>query len=125
MVVIALHAGALSLAFILPLSLGVTAGLTALIILSLWWHNSHGQYAHEHELSLNDDGTLIHSIIGEQRRYHVDDATAHVGFLCFTLVRDGERVSAFLLPRDAIEPEVYRNLLARIAQKRLPVTSQE
>ena len=76
------------------------------------------------ELRLEDDGTCIQSVNGEPRRYRLTRATAHAGFVRLTLMRADERMRTQLVPRDAVEPEVYRELRARIVQRRLPVPDE-
>ncbi len=115
------HAGALPLIFVLPIALGLKVGLAALIGASLWWQSRHGVRASVCEIRLEEDGSCIRTANGEQHRYRIAHATAHAGFVRLTLQRAGERTRIQLLPRDAVEPEVYRDLRARIVQRRLPV----
>jgi hypothetical protein len=115
------HLGALVLTLIVPMALGFQIGLAMLIVASLWrqWRQDAGVAVGE--LRLEDDGTCVRSINGEPRRYRLTRATAHVGFVRLTLQRAGERTRTQLVPRDAVDPEVYRELRARIVQRRLPV----
>lgn len=120
-IVFGAHSGALLLVFVLPIALGLKLGLAALIGASLWWQWRHGAAAAVGELRLEDDGTCTQSVNGEQRRYRLIRATTHAGFMRLTLQRTGERMRTQLVPRDAVEPEIYRELRARIVQRRLPV----
>jgi hypothetical protein len=115
------HAGALSLALAVPIALGLKIGLVMLVVASLWWQWRQNAGVALGELRLEDDGTCIQSVNGEQRRYRLTRAIAHAGFVRLTLQRAGERTRTQLIPRDAVEPEVYRDLRARIVQRRLPV----
>jgi hypothetical protein len=114
------HFGALLLIVVLPILSGLKIGLAALIGASLWWQGRYGLRATVCEIRLEDDGSCNRTANGEQRRYRIARATAHAGFLRLMLVRTGERTRTQLIPRDAVEPEVYRALCARIVQRRLP-----
>jgi hypothetical protein len=120
-IVLSAHAGALLLIFILPIALSLKIGLAALICASLWWQGRHGVWASVCEIRLEEDGSCIRTAYGEQRRYRIARATAHAGFVRLTLQHAGERTRIQLVPRDTVEPEVYRDLRARIVQRRLPV----
>jgi hypothetical protein len=120
-IVFAAHAGALLLIFFLPIAAGLKIGLAALIGVSFWWQGRYGVPASVCEIRLEEDGTCIRTANGEQRRYRIARATAHAGFVRLTLLRADERTRTQLVPRDAVEPEVYRALRARIVQRRLPV----
>jgi hypothetical protein len=120
-IVFAAHAGALLLIFVLPIAAGLKIGLAALIGTSLWWQGRYGVPASVCEIRLEEDGSCIRTANGAQRRYRIARATAHAGFVRLTLLRADERTRAQLVPRDAVEPEVYRALRARIVQRRLPV----
>ena len=117
------HAGALLLTFVLPIALWQKNGLVVLIGTSLWWQGRHGVWASACEIKLEEDGSCIRTANGEQRRYRIARASAHAGFLRLTLMRTGERTRIQLVPRDAVEPEIYRTLRARIVQQRLPVAT--
>ena len=73
------------------------------------------------EMRLEDDGTCSRVANGEPRHYRIVRATAHAGFVRLVLLRANERKRVQLVPQDAVEPEVYRTLHTRIAQRRLPV----
>ena len=118
------HSGALLLTFALPIVLGPGIVLAALISASLWWQWRYGVWASAGELRLEEDGSCTHTANGEQRRYRITRATAHAGFVRLTMGRTGERTRTQLVLRDAVEPEVYRVLRARIVQRRLPVSDE-
>ena len=120
-IVFCAHFGALPLVVVLPITPGLKIGLAALIGTSLWRQGRYAVQASACEIRLEEDGSCIRTANGEQRRYRVARATAHAGFVRFTLMRAGERTRAQLVPRDAVDPEVYRILRARIVQRRLPV----
>jgi len=120
-IVLGAHAGALLLIVVLPIALALKMGLAALIGTSLWWQSQYGVRASVCEIRLEEDGSCIRTAYGEQRRYRIARATAHAGFVRLTLQRAGERTRIQLLPRDAVEPEVYRDVRARIMQQRLPM----
>jgi len=119
--VVGAHAGALLLSLVLPIALLLKIGLAVLVGTSLWWQGLYGVPANVCEIKLEEDGTCIRTAHGEQRRYRVERATAHAGFVRLMLLRAGERSRIQLIPRDAVEPDAYRALRARIVQRRLPV----
>ena len=120
-IVLGAHTGALLMIIVLPIALWQKIGLAALIGTSLWWQVRYGVWASACEIKLAEDGSCIRTANGEQRRYRITHASAHVGFMRLTLVRAGQRGRIQLVPRDAVEPEIYRTLRARIGQRRLPV----
>ena len=120
-IVLSAHIGALLLIFVLSVALWQKIGLAALISTSLWRQVRYGVWASACEIKLEDDGSCIRTANGEQRRYRIVRASAHAGFMRLTLMRAGERMRLQLVPRDAVEPEIYRTLCARIVQRRLPV----
>jgi len=122
MIVLGAHFGALLLILALPVVLLLKIGLAALISASLWWQGQYGMPANVCELKLEDDGSCIRTTNnGEQRRYRIARAAVQAGFIRLILVCAGERMRIQLVPRDAVEPEVYRALCARIVQRHLPV----
>ena len=122
--VLSAHSGALLLIFVLPIALWQKTGLAALIGASYWWQVWYGAGASRCEIKLEEDGSCIRTANGEQRRYRIAHASAHAGFLRLTLLRTGERTRIQLVPRDTVEPEIYRALRARIVQRRLPVPNK-
>lgn len=120
-IVLNAHAGALLLLVVLPIALALKIGLAALIGASYWWQVWYGAGASRCEIRLEEDGSCLRTANGEQRRYRIARATTHAGFVRLTLQHAGERTRTQLVPRDAVEPEVYRDLCARIVQRRLPV----
>jgi len=120
-IVFGVHTGALLLVVVMPIALGPRIWLAALIGASLWWQGRSGLSTKDCKLVLEEDGSCLRTFNGEQRRYQIVRATAHAGFVRFTLQRAGARTCTQLVPRDAVEPEVYRDLCARIVQRRLPV----
>lgn len=123
-IVLGTHSGAVLLIFVLPIALGLKIGLAALIGASLWWQGRYGVRASVCEIRLEENGTCIRTANGEQRRYRSARATAHTGFVRLLLQRAGERTRVQLVPRDAVDPEVYRALRARIVQRRLSAPDQ-
>jgi len=124
LIVLSTHAGALLLLVILPIAFGLKTGLAALIGVSFWWQNRYGIPASVCELKLEDDGSCSRTADGEQRRYRITRAVAHAGFVRLMLVDAGERTRLQLVCQDAVEPDMYRALRARIEQRRLPVHEQ-
>ena len=114
------HVGALLLMAVLPIALVLKIGLAALIGASYWWHVWYGAGASRCEIRLEEDGSCLRTANGEQRRYRIARATAHASFVRLTLQRTGERTRIQLVLWDAVAPEVYRDLRARIVQRRLP-----
>jgi hypothetical protein len=124
-IVFSAHSGALLLIFVLPIALGFKIGLAALIGVSFGWQGRYGLPARVCEMRLEEDGSCIRTANGEQRRHRIACATAHTGFVRLTLMRAGARTRIQLVLRGTIEPEVYRDLRARIVQRRLPVPEQD
>ena len=120
-IMIGTHFGAFVLTLIVPIAYGFKIGLASLIVASLTWQWRQDAGVAVGELRLEEDGNCIQSINGEQRRYRVLRATAHAGFVRLKLQRADELARILLIPRDTVEPEVYRMLRARIVQRRLPV----
>jgi len=123
-IVLSTHAGALLLLVVLPIALALKIGLAALVGASFWWQVRYGVPASVCEIKLEEDGSCIRIANGEQRRYRIARATVHAGFVRLRLLRTGGFMHTQLVPRDAVEPEVYRVLRARIVQRRLPVPDQ-
>ena len=123
-IVLGAHSGALLLIFVLPIAPWQKFGLAVLIGTSLWWQGRYGIGVSACEIRLEEDGSCTRTANGEQRRYRIARASAHAGFLRLTLKRAGERTRIQLAPRDAVEPEIYRTLRARIVQRRLPVPNK-
>lgn len=94
--------------------------IAVLIGASLGFESRYGIGASTCEIKLNEDGACTRTIKGAQSRYRVTQATIHAGFIRLRLMRPGEPRRMQLVPRDAVEPEVYRNLLTQIVQRRLP-----
>ena len=120
-IVLSMHVGALLLVFVLPGALWLKTGLAAFIGTSLWWQLLYGLAASACEIKIEEDGTCIRTVNGEQRRYRIARASTHTGFMRLMLKRAGERTYIQLVACDAVEAEIYRVLRARIAQQRLPV----
>jgi hypothetical protein len=120
-IVVGAHVGALLLAVVMPIASGLKIGLAALIGASLGWPGRNGLAANVCVLELGEDGSCLRTANGEQRRYRIARATVHAGFVRLRLQRMGGRTHTQLVPRDAVEPEVYRVLRARIVQRCLPV----
>lgn len=123
-IVFSAHFGALLLIAVIPIPPGFKIGLAAMIGASFWWQFRHGTWVSVCELRVEEDGSCICTANGEQRRYRVARATAHAGFVRLMLMREGERTRTQLIPRDTVEPEVYRTVRARIVQRRLPVSEK-
>lgn len=123
-IVFGVHTGALLLAVVMPIASGLKIGLAALIGTSLGWQGRNGLAASVCELELGEDGSCLRTANGEQRRYRIARATVHAGFVRLRLLRTDAPMRTQLVLRDAVEPEVYRVLRARIVQRRLPVPDQ-
>ncbi|MEK7711881.1 MAG: protein YgfX [Pseudomonadota bacterium] len=123
-IVLSTHIGALLLLVVLPIALVFRIGLATLIGVSFWWQWRHGIWVTQCEVKLEEDASCTHTANGEQHRYRITRATVHAGFVRLTMVRTAERTRTQLVLRDAVDPEVYRTLRARIVQRRLPVPDQ-
>lgn len=115
------HTGALLLVLVLPMVAWQQVGLAVGIGLSLWWQIRHGIGATTFEMRLAEDGSCVRTTQGQAQSYRIVQANTHPGFIRLILRRPGERTCIQLLARDSLEPEIYRNLRAMIAQRRLPV----
>lgn len=118
------HAGALLLIFVLPIGLLPQFGLAGLIAISLWWQGRYGVLACRGEIRLEEDGSCLRIVNNKQRRYRITRATTHAGFIRLMLKRADGRTCPQLVPRDAVEPEIYRALRSWIVQRRLAVSDQ-
>ena len=118
------HAGALLLTFVLPFAVWQKMLIVALIGTSLWWQNRYGIWASTCEIKLLEDGACMRTANAVQSPYRITQATIHVGFVRLKLTGMGGPNCIQLVSRDAVEPEVYRNLLALIVQRRLLVSDK-
>ena len=120
-IVLSAHAGALLLIVVLPIALALKIGLAALIGASsggkvgMAYRRVCAKYGWRKTVPASEPQTASSVAIGLRARPPM------LGFVRLTLKRAGERTRIQLLPRDAVEPEVYRDLRARIVQRRLPV----
>lgn len=118
------HAGALLLIIGLPMAAWPKIGLAALVGASQWWEGRFGAGTSVGEINVEDDGSCIRTTQSGQCVYRIARASVHAGFMRLTLQRPGERTRTQLIARDAVEPEIYRTLRARIVQRRLPVSDR-
>ena len=119
------HIGGLLLIVLIAITPWQKFGLAVLIGASLWWQGRYGIGASACEIRFAEDGSCIRTVSGEQRRFRIASASVHPGFIRLTLMRTGERTRQQLVPRDAVETEIYRVLCAQIEQRRLPVSEPE
>lgn len=111
------HVGALLVDSVLPLMGWPRIGLAALIGVSLWWQERFGILARTGEIRLDNDSWVLTSK-GEAQRYRIVQASIHPGFIRFYLRDIHQRSRLQLVASDSVDPETYRVLRARIAQRR-------
>ena len=109
---------------LLPLPWHLSTGIALLIGASLFWQWRHGAFMAAGEWHLADDGTCYNTETASgdvSRRYRVIRAHRDPGSVRLLLEDPEKRRRRLLIARDAVDPETYRELCARIVQRRLPV----
>ena len=114
------HAAAFPVVFILDVAPVLKIGLAVGIGVSLIWQWLRGASLMPREIKLADNGDCSLTRGGQSRLYRITRASLHAGLVRFTLKRVGTRPRILLLMHDAVEPEAYRELRARITQGHLP-----
>jgi hypothetical protein len=121
-VVLGAHVGVWPLVFVLHVPTALKIGLAGLIGASLGWQWHRGALVAPGELKLGDDGNG--TLTGEGRAVRggrVACATLHAFFVRLTFEHASAGPRTLLIMQDALEPEAYRELRARVTQGRLPV----
>jgi hypothetical protein len=125
--VLVTHLGALLILLVLPLPAGVKIGLSAIICVQFWWLSRHGALVAPGKFHLTEDGSMV--LVGRNERaahhYRVARATVYAGFVRLVLEGQNHRARTLLIMQDAVTPEVYRELRARVTQRRLPERDPE
>lgn len=118
------HVGAV----LITASLAVPPGWRAMVILALafslrvQWRSVARAAG---TLRLEPDGTCILTSASGALRGHITDATVFPLFVRLVVTGDGRRSRTLLVMRDAVSPDGYRSLRARIVQRRLPVPATQ
>jgi len=76
-------------------------------------------------LRLEPDGVCILTNVSGALRGHVTGATVFPLFVRLVVTGDGRRSRTLLVMRDAVTPDGYRSLRARIVQRHLPVPASQ
>ena len=106
---------------------GLSTGIALSVSASLLWQWRRGACAAAGEWRLTDEGSCTGPCITDDarsRRYRVMQAHRCPGCVRLLLEDANRRRRVLLIARDAVEPEVFRELCARIVQHRLPVRDQ-
>jgi hypothetical protein len=106
--------------FALALAPGFKIGLAAAILASLAWQWRRGTLPPPGVCRIGEDGQVGLAALGP-RGGRVTAAALYPGGVRLTLADDTGRGHLLLVMQDAVAPEAYRELRARIAQQRLPV----
>lgn len=118
------HVGAV----LITASLAVQPGWRAVVILALvfslrvQWRSVARAAG---TLRLEPDGACILTSASGALRGHVTGATVFPLFVRLVVTGDGHRSRTLLVMRDAVTPDGYRSLRARIVQRRLPVPASQ
>jgi hypothetical protein len=117
----ALHVGALMAALSLPVGAGIRLGLATIVVGSMEWQRRFGWQGVPALLELRADGTCSIRGLHARQTFEADivGVDIHPGFVRLTVKTAGRRSRVLLVMRDAVEPHVYRELRARIVQRRL------
>ena len=118
------HVGALAIALRAPIPVVLSISLALVVGASLVWHWRRGVFVAAGEWHLTDDGhcTGPHTTDdASSRRYRVTQAHRDLSGVRLLLEHTDRRRRWLIVTPDAVEPEVFRELSARIVQHRLPV----
>lgn len=126
-VTLAAHLMAIPILIMLPWAFWAKSVLMVMVLVSLFWQWRHGVGRHPGRLKLEDDGTCLLAPGHEEKdmRFRIDSAHLHAGMLRLVLKGQGTFSRSLIIARDAVAPEVYRELRARILQRRLPVRNPD
>jgi hypothetical protein len=116
-----IHAGAFLIALILPTEPMLRVGLAAVVVASLGWQRRFACLGIPADLELRTDGTcsLRSRCTHQTFDGHIVGAGVHPAFVRLTVKPSGRRSRVLLVMRDAVGPDVYRELRAGIVQGHL------
>ena len=121
-ILLASHLGAIGIAASLPLGPGVRVSLAAAVAASLGWQwKRRGSWQHE-EWRLHDDGTCSRfpQAGGPPIRYELLQAETGALWVRLRIARSPRERRELFVWKDAVDAQTYRELHARIEQRRLP-----
>ncbi len=121
------HVGAFAclLAVSLPWWVLTITGL--MILASLFWLMQRGALSPQGAWRIREDGTCLGPSLNfstESDSWQIIEATCYPGWVRLQLRSRGLPVRTLLILRDAVDSEAFRELCARIEQRRLPVVDQ-
>lgn len=120
---LASHLGAVGVVPVLPLAIGLRLVLAVIVTASLAWQwKQLGRWCNG-QWRVDDDGSCSWLPNGADRRIRCELLQAEAGVLWVRLLVEQvpKRRRHLLVWKDAVDPEIYRELRARIEQRRLPV----
>ena len=126
-ILLASHLGAIGIAASLPLGPGVCVLLAAAVAASLGWQwKRHGNWQRG-EWRLYDDGTCsrLPQADGPPIRYELLQAETGALWVRLRIARHPRERRELFVWKDAVDTETYRELHARIEQRRLPGRDEE
>lgn len=122
MLMLVSHLGAISIALSLPQGVGLRGIVTAVVTASLAWQwRQSGKWC-AGEWRIDDQGSCSWFPNGNNTivRYELLQADAGVWWVRLWLEQSPKQRCHLFIWRDAVGPEIYRELNARIEQRRLP-----
>lgn len=116
------HLGAIGIALSLPFDIYLRIALTAAVVASLGWQWARLGRSSEGKWRVDDDGRCSWFPDGDDRPVRYEVLQAETGALWIRLLieeRPRQRRHLFIW-KDAVDRETFRELHARIEQRRLP-----
>lgn len=121
--VLVAHLGALACIGLVDFVDWLQYPLGVLIIANLVWHWRRSFWRKGGDLKISDEG-LCTIQGGEPLSAKIVRADVFAGFIRLRVALDSGRSRTLILMQDALTPDSYRELCARIRQGRLPVPDQ-
>lgn len=116
------HLGAIGIALGLPLEIGLRLALAAVVTASLGWQWRRVGKGLNGEWRVDDDGSCSWFPDGDGSpiRYALLQADTGALWIRLRIERQTKQRRHLFIWKDAVDPETYRELHARIEQRRLP-----
>lgn len=124
-ILLAAHLGAIGIALGLPFDIDLRLALTVAVAASLGWQWRRLGSWRDGEWRVDDDGGCSWFPDGDDRsvRYELLQAETGVLWIRLLIERQPEKRRHLFIWKDAVDPETFRELHARIEQRRLPARS--
>lgn len=121
------HLGAIGIALSLPFGIGLRTALSAAVAASFGWQWSQFRRWRGGDWRVDDDGGCFWYPHGDDRPVRYELLRAETGALWIRLLieRRPERPRHLFIWKDAVDPEVFHDLHARIEQRRLPAPDRD